>query len=118
MKTACAYFLQMIIGPYCFFAQIAYASVSLQVHRKAIHGLLQVDDSGIEQSDIQLVMGQAGVSRRKAVEALRNNGLDIVNAIMVRFTGRFLMTAYVKLDKVFHSVSLPYRRLQTLTPCK
>jgi len=28
-------------------------------------------------------MSQANVSRRKAVQALRSNGMDIVNAIMV-----------------------------------
>ncbi len=32
--------------------------------------------------DIELVMSQANVSRGKAVKALKNNGNDIVNAIM------------------------------------
>ena len=32
--------------------------------------------------DIELVMSQANVSRSKAVKALKNNGNDIVNAIM------------------------------------
>lgn len=43
-----------------------------------------MDDSGVEDKDIELVMQQANVSRAKAVRALKNNGNDIVNAIMVR----------------------------------
>ncbi|GMF45775.1 unnamed protein product [Phytophthora fragariaefolia] len=42
----------------------------------------EVDDSGIDAKDIQLVMSQAGVSKSKAVAALRSNDNDIVNAIM------------------------------------
>lgn len=42
-----------------------------------------VDDSGIEDKDVDLVMLQANVSRAKAIKALRNNGCDLVNAIMV-----------------------------------
>ncbi|KAI1263660.1 hypothetical protein F5Y18DRAFT_393780 [Xylariaceae sp. FL1019] len=41
-----------------------------------------IDEEGVENKDIELVMTQADVSRRKAVEALRNNENDIVNAIM------------------------------------
>uniref|UniRef100_H3G7X3 NAC-A/B domain-containing protein n=2 Tax=Phytophthora ramorum TaxID=164328 RepID=H3G7X3_PHYRM len=41
-----------------------------------------VDDAGIDAKDIQLVMSQAGVSKSKAVAALRSNDNDIVNAIM------------------------------------
>ncbi|POM65363.1 Nascent polypeptide-associated complex subunit alpha-like protein, partial [Phytophthora palmivora] len=39
-------------------------------------------ESGIDAKDIQLVMSQAGVSKSKAVAALRSNDNDIVNAIM------------------------------------
>jgi len=42
----------------------------------------QVDESGIETKDIELVMSQASVSRSRAITALRNNNNDIVNAIM------------------------------------
>jgi nascent polypeptide-associated complex subunit alpha len=42
----------------------------------------EVDEIGIDPNDIELVMSQANVSRTKAIQALRNNGLDIVNAIM------------------------------------
>ena len=42
---------------------------------------LQVDESGVEAKDVELVMSQAGVSRSKAVKALKIND-DIVNAIM------------------------------------
>ncbi|XP_014246047.1 nascent polypeptide-associated complex subunit alpha [Cimex lectularius] len=42
----------------------------------------ELDASGIEEKDIELVMSQANVSRNKAVKALTNNQNDIVNAIM------------------------------------
>jgi len=41
-----------------------------------------VDDTGVEAKDIELVMSQAGASRSKAIKALKNNNNDIVNAIM------------------------------------
>jgi len=42
----------------------------------------ELDEGGVEAKDIELVMSQANVSRSKAVKALKNNGNDIVNAIM------------------------------------
>ncbi|PYH94275.1 nascent polypeptide-associated complex, alpha subunit [Aspergillus ellipticus CBS 707.79] len=42
----------------------------------------EVDESGLEAKDIELVMAQANVSRKKAVKALRENDNDIVNSIM------------------------------------
>ncbi|XP_058498742.1 nascent polypeptide-associated complex subunit alpha isoform X4 [Solea solea] len=42
----------------------------------------EVDETGVEVKDIELVMSQANVSRAKAVRALKNNNNDIVNAIM------------------------------------
>merc|ERR1712002_282332 len=42
----------------------------------------EVDASGVDDKDIELVMSQANVSRSKAVKALKNNANDIVNAIM------------------------------------
>ncbi|KAH7654885.1 Nascent polypeptide-associated complex subunit alpha protein [Dioscorea alata] len=41
-----------------------------------------VDETGVEQKDIELVMTQAGVSRPKAVKALKAADGDIVSAIM------------------------------------
>jgi nascent polypeptide-associated complex subunit alpha len=41
-----------------------------------------LDTTGIEEKDIELVETQTGVSRVKAIKALRNNNGDIVNAIM------------------------------------
>lgn len=41
-----------------------------------------VDDTGVEPKDIELVMTQAGVSRAKAVKALKAADGDIVSAIM------------------------------------
>lgn len=38
----------------------------------------EVDDTGLEAKDIELVMAQAGVSRKKAVKALKENDNDIV----------------------------------------
>ncbi|XP_061943236.1 nascent polypeptide-associated complex subunit alpha isoform X3 [Apis cerana] len=45
----------------------------------------EVDETGVEEKDIDLVMCQANVSRGKAIKALKNNQNDIVNAIMVSF---------------------------------
>ncbi|GLT48323.1 hypothetical protein SLA2020_219550 [Shorea laevis] len=42
----------------------------------------QVDETGVEPRDIDLVMTQAGVSRSKAVKALKTHNGDIVSAIM------------------------------------
>lgn len=42
----------------------------------------EVDDTGVEDKDVELVMSQANVSRAKAIKALKNNQNDIVNAIM------------------------------------
>ncbi|XP_051791894.1 uncharacterized protein nacad isoform X2 [Erpetoichthys calabaricus] len=42
----------------------------------------ELDETGLEVRDIELVMAQANVSRAKAVRALRHNKNDIVNAIM------------------------------------
>lgn len=41
-----------------------------------------VDETGVDQKDIDLVMQQANVSRNLATKALKNNNNDIVNAIM------------------------------------
>lgn len=42
----------------------------------------EVDETGIEPRDIDLVMTQASVSRAKAVKALKAHDGDIVSAIM------------------------------------
>ncbi|GKU88956.1 hypothetical protein SLEP1_g3161 [Rubroshorea leprosula] len=42
----------------------------------------EVDETGVEPRDIDLVMTQAGVSRSKAVKALKTRNGDIVSAIM------------------------------------
>jgi nascent polypeptide-associated complex subunit alpha len=42
----------------------------------------EVDDTGLEAKDIELVMAQANVSRKKAVKALKENDNDLVNSIM------------------------------------
>lgn len=42
----------------------------------------ELDTEGVEDKDIELVMQQAGVSKTKAVKALKKNSNDIVNAIM------------------------------------
>ncbi|KAK0749295.1 NAC domain-containing protein [Schizothecium vesticola] len=42
----------------------------------------EVDADGIEDKDIELVMTQASVSRKKAIKALKENDNDIVNSIM------------------------------------
>merc|ERR1711970_1277815 len=42
----------------------------------------EIDTEGVEDKDIELVMAQAGVSKAKAVKALKKNNNDTVNAIM------------------------------------
>ncbi|TFJ86731.1 hypothetical protein NSK_001819 [Nannochloropsis salina CCMP1776] len=42
----------------------------------------EVDETGVEAKDIELVMSQAACSRARAVGALKKNDGDIVNAIM------------------------------------
>ncbi|WJX34422.1 hypothetical protein P8452_22540 [Trifolium repens] len=42
----------------------------------------EIDETGVEAHDIDLVMTQAGVSRSKAVKALKTHNGDIVGAIM------------------------------------
>lgn len=41
-----------------------------------------VDESDLKSSDVDLIVEQTGVSRAKAVKALRANDNDLVNAIM------------------------------------
>jgi nascent polypeptide-associated complex subunit alpha len=41
-----------------------------------------VDETGVDSKDVELVVSQAGCTRAAAVKALRNNDNDIVNAIM------------------------------------
>ncbi|XP_016986129.1 nascent polypeptide-associated complex subunit alpha [Drosophila rhopaloa] len=41
-----------------------------------------VDDTGVDEKDIELVITQANTTRAKAIKALKNNSNDIVNAIM------------------------------------
>ena len=45
----------------------------------------EVDEEGVAAKDIELVMAQANVGRKKAIKALKNNDNDIVNAIMEVF---------------------------------
>lgn len=42
----------------------------------------EVDGTGVDEKDIELVMSQANVSRAKAISAIKKNNSDIVNAIM------------------------------------
>lgn len=42
----------------------------------------EVDETGVDEKDIELVVSQANVPRARAIRALKNNSNDIVNAIM------------------------------------
>jgi len=42
----------------------------------------EVNEEGVDQKDVDLVIAQIGCSRAKAITALKNNDNDIVNAIM------------------------------------
>lgn len=52
----------------------------------------EVDETGVEEKDVELVVAQAQVSRAKAIKALKNNQNDIVNAIMVIFLSFLIYT--------------------------
>lgn len=41
----------------------------------------EVDFTGLEEKDIELVMAQASVSKKKAAKALKENDNDIVNSM-------------------------------------
>ncbi|MFD7958888.1 ubiquitin-like domain-containing protein [Streptomyces ardesiacus] len=41
-----------------------------------------IDETGVDQKDIDLVMAQVNCSREKAVRVLRESGGDLINAIM------------------------------------
>ncbi|XP_017037975.1 nascent polypeptide-associated complex subunit alpha-like [Drosophila kikkawai] len=43
---------------------------------------VEVDDTGMDEKDIELVVMQANTTRAKAIKALKNNDNDLVNAIM------------------------------------
>ena len=55
-----------------------------------------LDEGGIEQKDIELVMTQANVVRNRAIRALRDNNGDLVNAIMVPLHTRTHYTYYTR----------------------
>ncbi|KAF8522187.1 nascent polypeptide-associated complex, alpha subunit [Hysterangium stoloniferum] len=42
----------------------------------------EVDETGVDAKDIELVMAQVNCSRAKAVRALKDSGGDLINAIM------------------------------------
>ena len=42
----------------------------------------EIDETGLDPKDIEIVVEQTQVSRAKAVKALRNHDGDMVNAIM------------------------------------
>lgn len=62
-------------------SEAAQASISAPIQEESEEDE-DVDESGVEAKDIELVLSQANVSRAKAVKALKNNNNDIVNAIM------------------------------------
>lgn len=64
-----------------FYIALGNAVVGASVKEDSDDGE-EVDDTGIEEKDIDLVMSQAEVGRKRAIRALRNNSNDIVNAIM------------------------------------
>jgi nascent polypeptide-associated complex subunit alpha len=49
----------------------------------------EVDATGVEEKDIEIVVTQSNVSRKRAIKALKNNNNDIINAIMVSGLRKF-----------------------------
>ena len=62
------------------FAYIVVYIVAALVEEDEDEG--DVDESGVEPKDIELVMTQASVTRSKAIKALKKAEGDIVSAIM------------------------------------
>lgn len=62
-----------------------------------------VDEAGVDEKDIEIVMSQAVVSRQRAVRALRNNQNDIVNAIMVMSIILLNINSYSKCNLLIHT---------------
>merc|ERR1712241_140051 len=58
------------------------SSVSQTIAEESAEEDEEIDETGVEQKDIELVMNQANVPKKKAVKALKDNNNDIVNAIM------------------------------------
>ena len=56
--------------------------VNVQLLHRAEESEEEVDETGVEAKDIELVMSQAGCTRAKAVKALKENDGDLVNSIM------------------------------------
>jgi nascent polypeptide-associated complex subunit alpha len=63
-------------------SRLARSAGVAQVEAPADDDEGDADETGVEAKDIELVMGQANVSRAKAVRALKKNNNDIVSAIM------------------------------------
>nr|AGI41313.1 nascent polypeptide-associated subunit alpha [Cerebratulus lacteus] len=58
------------------------SKISQPVEEEEINEGEEVDETGLESKDIELVMQQANVRRGQAVHALKKHSNDIVNAIM------------------------------------
>eukprot|EP00397_Hematodinium_sp_SG-2012_P049378 GEMP01056923.1.p1 GENE.GEMP01056923.1~~GEMP01056923.1.p1 ORF type:complete len:187 (+),score=53.16 GEMP01056923.1:362-922(+) len=64
------------------FTQPAVASAETKIEEIVIEPEVEVDETGIEPKDIELVIAQAGCTRAKAVQALKTHNNDLVEAIM------------------------------------
>ena len=53
-----------------------------QVQEEEEEDTEQLDATGLDEKDIELVRSQANVSRNKAIKSLKDNENDVVNAIM------------------------------------
>ena len=65
------------IGSELFAAQEAKEAKSLDIIEE-----VEIDETGLHQDDIELIMAQVECTRAKAVQALRASNSDIVEAIM------------------------------------
>ncbi|KAL3791252.1 hypothetical protein HJC23_000869 [Cyclotella cryptica] len=63
-------------------AAVAPASSAEPAAEEAAGDSAAADEEGVEAKDIELVMSQAGCTRPKAIKALKENDMDLVNAIM------------------------------------
>ncbi|VEL27775.1 unnamed protein product [Protopolystoma xenopodis] len=74
---------------------------------KDLSNVSKPDITGLSEKDIELIMDQASVSRRKAIKALRENDNDMVNTIMVSFSSVHFHFS-LSLDNVFWTFKIIY----------
>ena len=70
-----------------------------------------VDETGVDPKDIELVIQQVGCSRAKAVRVLKESGGDLINA------STYMSYAHLKAKPNVLTMSYSYGRERVIVPC-